>query len=120
GVILDSQRHWRTSHSDKLPAPCHVSDIIDSYGEWSALAEAEIGGTHQYLYLADPSGFAPVFYSLIPGKALVISDTFSGAVQGVRRLGGPITLNLGHYLSLISGKSNTFRNLVSHDTMAHE
>jgi hypothetical protein len=97
-----------------------VSEIIDAQGEWSALASESANGTNNFLYFADPSGFAPVFYSLLPGRALVISDSFSGAVQGVRKLGGSLTLNLPNYVTLVSGKSATFQNLVSNETMANE
>lgn len=107
-------------HSKQQPEACTVADIVDSYGEWTALAVSQLGDKKEYLVLGDQSGFAPIFYALLPGKAVIVSDTFSGAVQGFERLGGVISLNAPHYLTLISGKSNTFRNLISHETMANE
>lgn len=120
GVLSDSKRNWSLDHSIAIPSACTVFDIADSPGEWSALATTQKARFRKFLYFGDPSGFAPVFYSLIPGRALVISDTFSGIVQGVQRLGGNLSLNVEHYLTLISGKSTTFQNLISDQTMATE
>lgn len=120
GVLRDSKRSWSLKHSDAVPEACTVLDIADSPGEWSALATVRQDHYRKFLYFGDPSGFAPVFYSLLPGRALVLSDTFSGVVQGVQRLGGKLSLNVENYLTLISGKSTTFRNLISNQTMAEE
>ena len=120
GVLRDSKRSWSLKHSDSVPAASTVADIADSPGEWSALATVRRDRYRKFLYFGDPSGFAPVFFSLLPGRALVLSDTFSGVVQGVQRLGGKLSLNVENYLTLISGKSTTFRNLISNQTMAEE
>lgn len=120
GILSDPTRYWSLSHSAELPAPCTVAEIIDSPGEWTAIASNKTGEKNQFLVFGDTSGFAPIFFSLLPGRAAVVSDTFSGAVQGVMNLGGKLTLNLENYLTLLGGKSPTFRNLVSTETMSNE
>lgn len=120
GIVMDAERHWSLTHSDTLPSPCTVGDIADSSGEWTALAEQRDGDHSRYLAFSDYAGFAPIFYAFIPGKAVVLSSSFSGAVQGLRTLGGRITLNLGNYLTLITGRARTFETLIASETMANE
>src|SRR5699024_11983717 len=48
------------------------------------------------------------------------SSSFSGAVQGFISLGGKTTLNLGNYLSPVTGRARTFETLVASRTMANE
>lgn len=120
GIISDPSRFWSLSHSDRLPKDCLVSEIADSSGEWTALASHSESGHKEYLCFSDPSGFAPIFYSLVSGVGLVLSDTFSGAVQGVRRLGGKLSLDIENYLTLVSSQTTFFQNLISSRTMANE
>src|SRR5699024_2636222 len=120
GILMDPDRHWSLAHSDELPDRCTIGDIIDSAGEWTALAEQREGGFSRYLAFSDYAGYAPVFYAFIPGKAVILSSSFSGAVQGFISLGGKTTLNLGNYLSLVTGRARTFETLVASRTMANE
>lgn len=122
GVVIDEQKHWSLRHSDALPAPCRVSEIADSSGEWTSLAMNREGNGDQarYLVFSDYAGYAPIFYSLLPGLALVFSDSFSGVVQGLSSLGSSASFNIGNYLTLLSGRAATFDTLVSNETMANE
>src|SRR5690625_358934 len=120
GILTDPQRHWSLAHTDRLPNDCTVNDIVDSSGEWSALAANRDGAFSSYLAFGDYAGYAPIFYAIIPGKAIVISDSFSGVVQGFTNLGGTTSLNMGNYLTLITGRARTFETLVASQTMANE
>lgn len=120
GIVMDAERHWSLKHSDALPSRCTVGDIADSSGEWTAIAEDGDDGFSRYLVFGDYAGYAPIFYAFIPGKAIVLSGSFSGAVQGFKALGGSTTLNLGNYLTLISGRARTFETLIASETMANE
>lgn len=120
GVLSDPDRYWNLSHSSELPSSATVAEVVDSSGEWTAMAESSENGLRKFLFFGDQSGFAPLFYAFLPGQALIVSDTFSGAVHGVQRLGGKISLNTQNYLVNISGKDSTFHNLVSTETMANE
>src|SRR5699024_10667307 len=120
GIVMDADRHWSLAHSDTLPRPCTVGDIADSSCEWTGLAEEREGDHSRYFAFSDYAGFAPIFYAFIPGKAVVLSSSFTGAVQGLRSLGGRTTLNLGNYLTLITGRARTFETLIASETMANE
>lgn len=120
GILMNGSRHWSLTHSDALPSGCTVGDIADSSGEWTAIAEQREGDLSRYLAFSDYAGYAPLFYALLPGKAVVLSGSFSGAVQGLRSLGGEVTLNLGNYLTLITGRARTFETLIASETMANE
>lgn len=120
GIVMDPDRHWSLAHSDEVPVRCIVGDIADSSGEWTAIAEQRDDDFCRYLAFSDYAGYAPIFYSFLPGKAVVVSGSFSGAVQGFKALGGITTLNLGNYLTLISGRARTFETLISSETMANE
>jgi len=120
GILMNASRHWSLAHSDALPDYCTVGDIADSSGEWTAIAEQREGDFSRYLVFGDYAGYAPIFYSFIPGKAVVLSGSFSGAVQGLLNLGGSTTLNIGNYLTLVSSRGRTFETLIASETMANE
>lgn len=120
GILMDADRHWSLLHSDALPTRCTVGDIADSSGEWTAIANQRDGDFSRYLAFSDYAGYAPLFYTFLPGKAVVVSGSFSGAVQGLKNLGGNTTLNLGNYLTLITGRARTFETLIASETMANE
>lgn len=120
GILMDADRHWSLVHSDTLPSRCTVGDVADSSGEWTAIAEHRHRNLSSYLVFSDYAGYAPVFYAFLPGKAVVLSGSFSGAVQGLKSLGGNTTLNLGNYLTLITGRERTFETLIASETMANE
>lgn len=120
GSALTPTRYLNQRHFDSLSNEIKVSEIVDAQGEWSALASKSEDGKNHFLYFGDSSGFAPLFYSLVPGRAVVFSESFSGVVHGVKKLGGSLTLNLPNYLTLMGGKSATFQNLIANQTMANE
>lgn len=120
GILMDDKRHWSLVHSDALPAPCTIGDVADSSGEWTAIAEHRRGDVADYFVFGDYAGYAPIFYAFLPGKAVVFSGSFSGAVQGLKNLGGGTTLNVGNYLTLITGRARTFETLIASETMANE
>jgi len=120
GILIDTNRYWSLSHSDALPSRCMVGDIADSSGEWIALASQRQDDFYRYLAFSDYAGFAPIFYSFLPGQAVVLSSSFNGAVQGLKSLGGHTSLNLGNYLTLVTGRARTFETLIASETMANE
>lgn len=120
GILMDSRRNWSLTHSERLPERCKISDIADASGEWTALAADTNGRKARYVIFGDRSGFSPVFYSLLPQKAAVISDSFNGVVQGLTKLGASPSLNIRNYLTIVTGKTATFDTLVSSETMAEE
>lgn len=117
---MDSRRNWSLTHSERLPERCKISDIADASGEWTALAADTNGRKARYVFFGDRSGFSPVFYSVLPQKAAVISDSFNGVVHGLSELGASPSLNIQNYLTLVTGKTATFDTLVSSETLAEE
>lgn len=120
GSALSSEKLYSARFQEPLLDHLTVADIADAQGEWAVLAGTSIENRNHFLYFGDSSGFAPLFYSIIPERAIVISDSFSGVVQGLRRLNGHVTLNIDNYITVVSGKTPTFQTLVSTDTMANE
>jgi hypothetical protein len=120
GVLRGAHRQWSGEHSDNFAQECAVKDIVDGSGEWTALAEARRGTQSRYLIFGDYAGFAPIFYALVPGRAVIVSDSFHGAVQGFTRIGGGVTLNIGNYVTLLTGRERAFETLVGSETMANE
>lgn len=105
----------------EVPEGLFLNDIVHVMGEWTALAtRAAEGAERRHLVLSDPYGYSPVFYALMPGKGLVVSDTFRGAVHGLDRHGIARTLDVDNYVAALSGIGPQYENSTSSRTMARE
>lgn len=97
-----------------------AADYVDAFGEWMAIAESTAPGPSEYLIFSDPLGFCPIFLAELPGKGLIATDSFSGAVHALADSGISPTLDTGHYLSSVDSKHPHFENPYVRRTMANE
>lgn len=105
-----SHWNWRTS----------LNDAADAMGEWSLIAKREGGGGEEYVSLSDPYGYAPVFYAFVPGRYIVLSDSFGGASAGLESLGVSRTLNISNFALVMPNWVGGFLGPFSDQTMANE
>ncbi|WP_156844765.1 hypothetical protein [Corynebacterium maris] len=97
-----------------------VPELSECVGEWMAVAERSTPRSNDYLVFADPYGYCPVFYAIVPGRAIILSDSFYGARAGLVEWGVDPTLDFENYLTTVSAKSVHFANPSVHRTMARE
>src|SRR5699024_2872406 len=58
--------------------------------------------------------------SLIPGVAVIVSDSFQGVVVGRQHYGASCSLNISNYVTTVGGLGGHFANSISEQTMANE
>lgn len=105
----------------EVPEPLTLNDMTHAMGEWMAVAvRTSEGAERRHLVLSDPYGYSPVFYSLMPGNGLVVSDSFRGVVHGLDRHGIARTLDVDNYVAALSGVGPQYENSTSSRTMASE
>lgn len=90
-----------------------LADLVDAPGEWTAIATTG----DEYVVFADAYGYAPVFYALVPGRALVVSDSFQGTIAGLGALGVGRDLDVENYLATVALEG---QNILSDRTMARQ
>lgn len=95
-----------------------VRQILDSSGEWLAVAQSH--SKSLMLVLADSYGYSPIFYSLVKDQGIIISDSFQGVVAGLRDYGITLHLDVANYTTLLAAKGPQFQNAFSHRTMSEE
>lgn len=105
-----SNWNWRTS----------LKDAADAMGEWSLIAKRHAGGGEEYVSLSDPYGYAPVFYAFIPGRYIVLSDSFGGVSAGLESLGLTPTLDIANFALVMPNWVGGFLGPFSDRTMANE
>ena len=113
--VSGSLRDLRLSSPQLFP----LTNLRDSYGEWIALAQPYSEPRHSLLF-ADHFGYGTLFYSLVPGVGVVFSETFNGAIAGVRDCGGKLTLDELAYLAALTAEGRFFDGHFMPRTMANE
>lgn len=120
GLVLSKQGATNHVLSDKNNSPLELSELLKTSGEWVALGKATTTDGDKYIAISDAYGYAPLFYSLIPGRGLFISDSFQGIAAGLTDLDVALQLDISYYVSMISARSSQFHNISSNRTMCEQ
>lgn len=120
GVYAGPQGIGEGTFADPWKTAVPVGDFADYLGEWCAVAEKQVGDQKEFLVFGDALGFCPVFLAEVDGHGVIVSDSFSGAVQGMKDLGVTPTLDLAHYIASIDARHPHFDNPSVRRTMARE
>lgn len=107
---------------DSLKRGMRVDQSVDAMGEWVAVAEEQTkNGNKNYLSFSDPFGYAPLFYAHITQKNIfVVADSFRGIVSGLENLGVQSTLNVEHYLTMLTSASPGLQGPLAGQTVFRE
>lgn len=97
-----------------------VASIRDNIGEWSALAQRKTATGSEYLAFTDQSGFGSLFFSVVPGRFVILSDSFQGVIRGLDEHRITRELDVDNYLSMLHLPEVDFRTHFSSRTMAEE
>lgn len=112
--ILDS------SFGDRITDTIRAETMSSSIGEWCAIAEARDGENAQFLVFGDAYGYAPIFYSLVPGDAIIISTSFNGVATKLADLGISPHLDVDNYTATLATWREQFAIPRAGMTMARE
>ena len=96
----------------KLDLQQSIDEFAHSIGEWVALAAFRGETDHSYIVTNDQSGLSPLFYSLVPGRYVVVSDSFAAVAEALRDLEIQPELDLDYYLATISATQSQLVNPV--------
>lgn len=99
------------------PSNISVEQIHDALGEWIAIAESTSPDGAEYLVFGDSSGYCPVFYAECD-NAVIVSDTFMGAVHGLQNYGEAPELDIAHYIATLFPAHPHFDNPSVRRTMS--
>lgn len=103
--------------SSIAPTGISVEKIHDALGEWMAIAESTSSNGSEYLVFGDSSGYCPVFYAECD-DAIIVSDTFMGAVHGLKSFGVAAELDIAHYIATLFPAHPHFDNPSVRRTMS--
>lgn len=96
----------------KLDLQQSIDEFAHSIGEWVALSAFRGETDHSYIVTNDQSGLSPLFYSLVPGRYVVVSDSFAAVAEALRDLEIQPELDLDYYLATISATQSQLVNPV--------
>lgn len=101
-------------------AKLRADQMWNTIGEWMLVASCTRPGGDTYLATSDPYGYRPIFYSLIPGRGVVLADSFRGVIRGLSMKGVTPQIDLDNYLTALGGVGPQFVYSTSNRTMAQE
>ncbi len=101
GLVFTRRFKGSFDLSEAAPNNLTLSDIGDAFGEWMAVCSTRGLGEEQHVVFSDFFGLAPVYYSFIPGRGIIISDSYSGVASAYQSRIGQLSLNEPNYLSLL-------------------
>lgn len=120
GIFLHESFQESLEFSSYWHHDIDLSQAADAMGEWSALAEKKNGSYREYVALSDSYGYGPLFYAVVPGKCVVLSDSFGGASAGLESLGIRRSLNLSNYAVVMPNWVGGFIGPFGANSMANE
>ncbi|MGD7003623.1 hypothetical protein [Corynebacterium halotolerans] len=97
-----------------------ASEVADCVGEWLLIAERRKVDCSEFIAFGDEYGYCPLFYALVPGHAIVISDSFYGIRAALVDYGIEPSLDVDNYMATVTAKSVHFANPTVRRTMAAE
>ncbi|MEH0058522.1 hypothetical protein [Auritidibacter ignavus] len=121
GVALTTEDVCRGEFGFFQSRQLRISDLRDAAGEWVAVASSQhlVLGT-KHLVFADRFGFGPVFYAILPGRGVLVSDNFIAVATALRNSGATVSLNVGTYVSALTSRGRTAEGISDSSTMAEE
>lgn len=120
GISIGRKGFINGKFKDSNDLSLDISDIRYSYGEWIAIAGSAQEDKKRYIIFGDDYGYCPIFYTLVPGNILIISDTFQGVISALEASNLKQELNIVNYVTAISSQLSHFQNSFSQYTMAKE
>lgn len=118
GISFMENQVLEVDFASEVYGDLSINSIIDSQGEWAAIAESS--EQNKFAILADAYGYCPVFYSIVDNCGVFVSDSFQGVMSGLRDFEVERHLNTTNYTTLLAGQGPQFQNSFSHATMALE
>lgn len=108
--------------TDSISKPIGLFDIAPAIGEWTAVASngPESETESEFVICNDEFGYSPIFYSHIPGKEVIFSDSFQAVAYELMRTGISPSLDLDAYITTVSTKDARFANPLAFQTSAAE
>lgn len=108
--------------TDSINKPIGLTDIAPAIGEWTAVASSssQTASEAEFVICNDEFGYSPIFISHIPGKKIIVSDSFQAVAYELLRTGISPTLNLEAYITTVSTKDARFSNPLALQTSASE
>lgn len=123
GIAAAPGFDFNLDFSESLPQQITLSDFGPALGEWTAIAERRSkkdSACSEFLICNDEYGYSPLFFSLLPGNKLIVSDSFQGVIYELMRNGITPTLNLNSYITTVTTKDSRFANPLAWQTHATE
>lgn len=123
GIAASPSFDLDTEFTRPVPRTITASEFAPALGEWSAIAErtaADRTQTSEFLVFNDEFGYSPLFYTLIPGQKIIVSDSFQGVTYELMRNRVNPTLDLNAYITTIITKDSRFSNPLAWQTSAAE
>ncbi|NMF31960.1 hypothetical protein HF851_06670 [Corynebacterium ammoniagenes] len=123
GIAAAPEFDMDSDFSQPVEEQIRLSKFAPAIGEWTAVAERTSpmeSKSAEYVICNDEYGYSPIFYSHIPGKSLIVSDSFHGVAYELMRNGVQLTLDLEAYITTIITKDARFSNPLAWQTSAVE
>src|SRR5699024_344100 len=113
GIAAVPEFNLNLDFSKPIPQRITLSNFGSALGEWTAVAERysqDEATSSEFLICNDEYGYSPLFFSLLPGSKLIISDSFQGVIYELMSNGVTPTLNLNSYITTVTTKDSRFAN----------
>ncbi|MGP5118400.1 hypothetical protein [Corynebacterium casei] len=113
GIAATPEFSVNADFSEDFGDSISLKHFSSAVGEWTAVArrkETSSEKKKRYIVFNDEYGYSPIFYSLLPGRELIVSDSFHGVVHELRRKGMEPSLDIYSYLASITTKDSRFSN----------
>ena len=123
GIAASPDFDINLDFSHPLPQQIGLSVFGPALGEWTAVAERQSNdeaASYEFVICNDEYGYSPIFFALLPGVKLIISDSFQGVIYELMRNGVTPTLNLNSYITTVTTKDSRFANPLAWQTQANE
>ena len=120
GIVVGEFGVLDCSLGDQIVDSITAWEMSKSVGEWVGVAEMNRSEGNRYLVFADSYGYASLFYSLIPGQRLIISDSFNGVAGELSARGYSCRLNIDNYVATVASWRSQFASPRPNVTMANE
>lgn len=95
-----------------------TDEIWTAIGEWVIVACGAHIGNDSYIVTSDPYGYRPVFYSLVPGRGIIVADSFRGVIKGLSGEGVSPQIDVDTYITALGGTGPQFVYSTTNRTMA--
>lgn len=116
GLVYNPDYIFEGDLTDQFLTEVSLQDFADSMGEWIAVASRG----EESIAIADTYGYCPLFYGMISGVGVIVSDTFTGVISGLRQNGVYPTIDSANYAAILPNWVGHFLGPFDEHTMANE